>query len=75
MKKLLLLFSVLLLVLFSTNLKAQYTITIDSVVATIPISCFGDLAAPEVQAYPSLTKKLPLRFRPPSSTITCPCRG
>jgi hypothetical protein len=44
MKKLLLLSSVLLLVLFSTNLKAQYTITIDSVVATNPISCFGDFA-------------------------------
>jgi len=45
MKKLLLLTSVLFLVLFSTSLKAQAPlVTIDSIVISNPINCFGDLA-------------------------------
>ena len=43
MKKLLLLVSVLFLVLFSTNIKGQF-VTIDSLVISTPINCFGDLA-------------------------------
>ena len=42
MKKLLLLTSAVFFVLFSLELKAQ--VTIDSVVVSNPISCFGDLA-------------------------------
>ena len=44
MKKLLVLISVVFLVLFSTNIKAQFQITIDSVVVSNPIDCSGDLA-------------------------------
>ena len=42
MKKLLLLISVMFLLLFSNVIKAQ--VTIDSVVISNPITCFGDLA-------------------------------
>ena len=42
MKKLLLLVSAVFFLLFSSDLKAQ--VTIDSVVVSNPISCFGDLA-------------------------------
>ena len=42
MKKLLLLISAVFFLLFSTSIKAQ--VTIDSVVVSNPISCFGDLA-------------------------------
>ena len=43
MKKLLLLVPVLFLVLFSTNIKGQI-VTIDSLVISNAIDCFGDLA-------------------------------
>ena len=42
MKKLLLLISAVFFLLFSTSIKAQ--VTIDSVVVSNPISCFGELA-------------------------------
>ena len=48
MKKLLLLVSAVFFLLFSSDIKAQ--VTIDSVVVSNPISCFGDLADIDVYA-------------------------